>query len=196
MACGLLDGTIPASWIRGMTASQVFSNPKWATINAIKARLPLNNIYKTVAGPWFPVLSSPDDRLVQKFLDQVLRFYPVGNKVEICNSTVCHRSELVFGRLWQHKQLNAATHTNLANFVGGVSMKALTQLMQMGNNGYVMDNEGKSLVSEANVERLRGVPILFISGGVNAVYTPESTNISYNLFREAFGVDDYQREVL
>lgn len=198
-ACGLLDGTIPASWIKGITASQVFSNPKWATINAIKARLPLNTIYKAVAGPWFPILSSPDDRLVQKLLDQVLRFYPVGDKVEICNSTVCHRSELVFGRLWQHKQLNSATHTNLSNFVGGVSMTALTQLMRMGNNGYVMDNDGKSLISGENVrniQRLKGIPILFISGGMNAVYTPESTNMSYNMFLDAFGPDDYQRTVL
>jgi hypothetical protein len=31
-------------------------------------------------------------------MNQVLRFYPVGSRKELCNSVVCHRSELAFGR--------------------------------------------------------------------------------------------------
>ena len=39
---GVLDGTIPASWIAGVTASNVFFNPIFAKVNMLKARLPVS----------------------------------------------------------------------------------------------------------------------------------------------------------
>jgi alpha-beta hydrolase superfamily lysophospholipase len=100
LSMGLLHGTIPADWIKGITASNVFMNPMFAKVDLVKASLPIpmNNIYSKVAGTWFSCTSSTDDSLVQKVLNQALRFYPVGEKDEICNSVVCHRSSLVFGR--------------------------------------------------------------------------------------------------
>lgn len=100
LSMGLLDGTIPADRIRGITASNVFMNPKFATVNMIKANTPisLTTIYEKLGGEWFSCSSNENDSLVQQFLNQILRFYPVGSRREICNSVVCHRSELVFGR--------------------------------------------------------------------------------------------------
>jgi hypothetical protein len=100
LSIGLLDGTIPADWIKGITASNVFMNPIFAKVNVVKASLPIpmNSIYNKVAGSWFSCASSTDDSLTQQVLNQVLRFYPVGGRAEICNSVVCHRSSLVFGR--------------------------------------------------------------------------------------------------
>ena len=100
LSIGLLDGTIPASWIRGITASNVFMNPMFAKINFTKASLPIpvNDIYNKVEGSWFSCTSSIDDSYLQQAINQVLRFYPVGERAEICNSVVCHRSSLVFGR--------------------------------------------------------------------------------------------------
>jgi hypothetical protein len=107
LSMGLLDGTIPADWIQGITASNVFMNPMFAKVDLVKASLPvpLNNIYSKVAGSWFSCTSSTDDSLVQKALNQALRFYPVGKKDEICDSVVCHRSSLVFGRYSPHPLL-------------------------------------------------------------------------------------------
>ena len=100
LSIGLLNGTIPAEWIKGITASNVFMNPMFAKVNLMKASLPIsmNTIYNKVAGSWFGCTSSTDDSLLQQLLNQILRFYPVGDKAEICNSVVCHRSSLVFGR--------------------------------------------------------------------------------------------------
>jgi hypothetical protein len=97
---GLLDGSIPADWIKGITASNVFMTPMFAQINLLKATLPIpaNKIYNKVEGSWFSCTSSTDDSLLQQVINQALRFYPVGARAEICNSVVCHRSELVFGR--------------------------------------------------------------------------------------------------
>lgn len=99
LSMGLLDGTIPADGIRGITVSNVFMHPKFAKVNMIKATAPisLTGIYEKLEGSWFSCNSDKDDSLVQQFLNQMLRFYPVDSRREICNSVVCHRSELVFG---------------------------------------------------------------------------------------------------
>ena len=100
LSIGLLDGTIPADWIKGITASNVFMTPMFAKVNLAKATLPIpaNKIYNKVEGSWFSCTSSTDDSLLQQVINQVLRFYPVGQRAELCNSVVCHRSSLVFGR--------------------------------------------------------------------------------------------------
>lgn len=100
LSAGLLDGTVKSKWISGLTASQVFFNPMFGTVNKIKASLPipLTSIYRLLAGNWFSCISTEHDSLIQRLLNQVVRLYPVGSPREICNSVVCHRSELVFGR--------------------------------------------------------------------------------------------------
>lgn len=100
MASGLLDGTIPREWLSGVTASQVFMNPSFARVNYVKAKLPLplNLVYRLLQGKWYDCTSTPQDGYIQQAINQLLRFYPVGRRDEICNSVVCHRSSLVFGR--------------------------------------------------------------------------------------------------
>lgn len=100
LSMGLLDGSIPAGWIKGITASNVFMNPIFAKVNFAKASLPipLNNLYNKLVGSWFSCTSSPSDSFLQQIINQILRFYPVGSKAEICDSVVCRRSSLAFGR--------------------------------------------------------------------------------------------------
>ncbi|KAI9840114.1 MAG: hypothetical protein M1837_001918 [Sclerophora amabilis] len=197
LASGLLDGTIPADWIQGITASNVFMNPEFGKVNRVVTRLPISmaSVYKTLVGQWFSCSSSKQDSMIQRVLNQALRFYPVGSKAEICNSVACHRSELVFGRLWTHRNLNEATHANVSKFLGGTSMTSLQQLMDMGEHSTVTDNGGTSLVTNDNVARLRGVPILLFSGSENAVYGAVSTTLSYSRLRQQLLADDYEREV-
>ncbi|KAJ6588514.1 hypothetical protein B0H19DRAFT_1205902 [Mycena capillaripes] len=196
---GLLDGTLHPEWIQGLTASQVFHRQHFGLVNAIKARTPLlPNLYRMLLRTaWFPMTSTPKGPSVLQFLiDQALRFYPVGSTAELCTSTVCHRCSLVFGRLWNHANLSHATHAHLINFFGGIHMDMLSHLMRTGTAGHSLDNTGNNLVTDANVARLRGVPILFISGGDNVVFTPVSTSLSYDDLRERFGTALYKRVVV
>ena len=100
LSAGLLDGTIPTHWLCGLTASQVFFNPIFGTVNRLKASLPVSMtwVYRKLAGNWFSCISTEHDTLVQRLLNQVVKLYPVGSRKELCTSVVCHRSELVFGR--------------------------------------------------------------------------------------------------
>lgn len=123
-ASALLTGTVHKSAISGLTVSQNFLHPVLQPLNELKARTPLTRLYRLVAGDWFPITQSKEQasrNILQSTLDTVLRFYPVGSREEICNSPICHRCELAFGRLWNHRNLNKATHDNQHNIYGGMS---------------------------------------------------------------------------
>ncbi|PVH90904.1 FAD/NAD(P)-binding domain-containing protein [Periconia macrospinosa] len=198
----LLTGAVEKEWIQGMTCSQVFMNPRFGAVNEIKSRTQaLEKIYETIAGPWFPTDSTPTSSIAQYILDQLLRFYPIGAAREFCNSTVCHRSSLVFGRLWTHSNLNHATHLHLSNFFGGLHMNFLSHLTRQGSTEpyHLRTNmpEFKDLVAEpGNLERLKRLKIQFVSGGANVVFDPLSTSESYDMLRHAFGTQDYERVVV
>ncbi|KAI9686139.1 MAG: hypothetical protein M1822_003794 [Bathelium mastoideum] len=196
LSMGLLDGTIPASWLRGVTASNVFMHPLFATVNKYKASIPgisLTDVYERVTGShWFDCNSSRNDSYMQRLLNQLLRFYPQGRR-ELCSSVTCHRSELAFGRLWSHDRLNRATHDQLDRLLGGTSMVSLAHLVKMGLRGRVIDRDGCELINKEGLQRLQGLPIQFIYGTENAVYTPECTLHDYEMLRMHFGEEGYSR---
>lgn len=47
-----------------------------------------------------------------------------------------------------------------------------------------------------NLDRLEGLKIQFLSGGANVVFDPWSTSESYDMFRERFGSENYERVVV
>lgn len=203
---GLLDGTIPSSWVLGITCSQVFMNPIWQTLNMIKVLagpVPLDKLYTWLGGTWFSCSTSRDDTLVQKFINQLLRFYP-DERRELCNNAACHRTTFVFGRCWNHRNLNEATHRQIDRFFGGVNTKLLNLLMRQGFEGHVMRNAPlyEVLTTKKNIARLKGVPVMLFSGGDNAVLSPESTSRTYEILCDTFGSEgggegvDYRRKVV
>ncbi|KAK7718059.1 hypothetical protein SLS57_006206 [Botryosphaeria dothidea] len=201
-AIGLLDGTVPAAWLAGLACTQVFAHLVFGRWNALKAGNPcLPRAYAAVAGSeWFPMEvgeeGAREARVVQGVIDQALRFYPVEKRAEVCRSAVCHRFSLTYGRCWEHANLNRATHERLGELLGGVHMRMLAQTMRMGRVGRLLDGEGRdTFVTEKGLERLRGLPILFVSGGENVVFDPESTFMTYDVLRRRFGPDLYKRKV-
>ncbi|RAL05213.1 FAD/NAD(P)-binding domain-containing protein [Aspergillus ibericus CBS 121593] len=196
LACGLLDGTIPSEWIQGITASMVFMNPKFGKVNSLLSGFP-TSLYARLVSPYWDCTSSRNDTYIQSFLNQALRLYPGGDARESCRSVVCHRSELVFGRLWTHKNLNDATHAQLERFLGGTSMRSLQWLMETGRLETVTANGPAytNLVTPENLDRLKGIPILFLSGTGNMVFTAENTDVSYTTLCNVHGREWYEREV-
>lgn len=198
IASGLLDGTIPASWIAGLTASNVFMTPQYAKVNAIKSQspVPLTKMWKSVIGSWYDCTIHPKENLgVQKVLNNALRFYPVASKSDICNSVTCHRSSFAFGGVFSHKNINEATHRQFHRFIGGVSMPALEHLVGMGKRGCVTGNgpDYSNLVTQSNIQRLKGIPIFLFAGAENAIFDPRNMKTSYETLCKAFeGNGDYE----
>lgn len=120
---------------------------------------------------------------------------------EICSSPTCHRCTLVFGRCWNHSNLNRATHAHLDRVFNGIHMDFLSHLTNMGSTSpyHVRSNESdnfKDLVeAEGAIEKLRGLKMLFVSGGDNVVWDPASTNESFGYLRGVFGEKGLERFV-
>ncbi|KAL7961890.1 hypothetical protein V8C34DRAFT_243312 [Trichoderma compactum] len=190
-ASGLLDGTIPPEWILGITCSQVFMNPIWNTVNMIKARSPvgLDSLYDSVLGNWLDCSTSNRDSLAQRALNQALRFWPE-KRGEACRNAACHRTTLLFGRCWSHRNLNEETHRNMDRFFGGSSMKMMSLFKRMGSRGYVSSNapDYMEFKEPEHIERLRGIPIMLFVGEDSDVLSPRATETTYERLIDAFGI--------
>ncbi|KAM3491958.1 hypothetical protein MY3957_004712 [Beauveria namnaoensis] len=189
LACGLLDGAVPADWIRGITCSQVFMNPIWARSNMRKAAFPapLDKLHAAAVGPWFRCAASPDAGARQALIDQLLRFVAAEER---CASASCHRATILFGRCWNHANLNEETHRHVDEFFSGANMALMHLLMRMGRRGRVSTNGPAfaPLDTDTNVERLRGIPIFFFSGADSQVLSPEATEKTYERLCTTFGL--------
>ena len=77
-------------------------------------------------------------------------------------------------------------------------MTLLHLLMQMGVRGVVTSNAPacENLVTPDNLDRLEGIPIMLFSGGDNHVLNPRCTDKTYEIFRNKFGPDLYERHVI
>ncbi|KAF2126321.1 FAD/NAD(P)-binding domain-containing protein [Dothidotthia symphoricarpi CBS 119687] len=197
-ATALLHGDVEASWFCGLTCSQVFTDLIYSKDNNFKAgHQILIKAYRAIAGNWFPCHSTPAGRWLQYLLDQMLRFYPVGAAGEMCNSSVCHRCDVPFGRCWNHDNLNHETHVLLGDFFDGIHMDFLTHLSKMGvmPSQHLRSNlpEFVDLVTPDNVQRLAGLRVCFLSGGDNAVWQPGATKRSFDMLKKAFPNMNYER---
>ncbi|KAJ5779576.1 CAZyme family AA3 [Penicillium paradoxum] len=194
LCMGLLDGSIQSSHLLGLTVNSVFMNQVFAYWNSLKGRTTLLiQLYELLAGNYFPILSSDGDILFQRFLDALLRLYPVGHPQDFCTSTACHRTSFAFGLLWNHKNLDMDLHDNIHQFFAGTHTKLMKQIVRIGSRGVCMDNDSRPLLTTENLQRLQGLPILFVSGTENQVFNSESTLKDYELLRRRFGERLYRR---
>jgi hypothetical protein len=51
-------------------------------------------------------------------------------------------------------------------------------------------------VTPERVQKLKGIPIFLFSGSENMAWSPESTDLSYELLKNTFGGKNYEREVV
>lgn len=125
-----------------------------------------------------------------KMFDAALRMMPVE---ESCTSTACRRITFMYGPLYEHEQLNRATHDAIHELFGVTSLSAFDQLAAMVRQGHAVGVDGTSYLR--NLDRVK-VPITFIHGEENRCFLPESTQQTMDLLAQANGADRYRRSVV
>lgn len=88
-------------------------------------------------------------------------------------------------------------------------MHCLKLLIQNGSRAYVTTwpppsatggnknvSSASNLITSANLQRLRNLPIYFFTGSENGVFLPEATDISYTTLRNTFNEGQYERDVI
>ncbi len=92
---------------------------------------------------------------------------------ERCYNPTCHRIFGVFGPVYNHDQLNAATHDALGQVVGPVATWPFVQLAKIMQQGRAVSANGKDIYF-GTPSRL-DFPIHFISGELNQLVLPSTT---------------------
>ena len=131
------------------------------------------------------------DRIADWALGLVI--YPAGP--EHCSSADCHRVSFLYGLLYQHSELNTATHERgLASMFGVANVRAFEHLCKMIRHKEVVSmDDGFNYMG--HLDRLN-IPITFIHGARNRCYLPKSTELTLKLLEKENGVGKYDRFVI
>lgn len=203
LASGLLDGTIPAEWVAGITASQAFMAPILAspTQSTFLSSALARRLHQNLFGNWFSLRASPEDSLAQRLVSQALRAVQLLDDKELCNNAICHRVTFTLGRLWNHRNLDELTHRNIDQVVDSASDMSLHQLeflMHTNQQGSLQAASPKFelLQTRENVTKLKGIPIMLFAGSDNKLFSPESVKRSYQILVDTFGPKMYKLEIV
>ncbi|GJJ74664.1 cholesterol oxidase [Entomortierella parvispora] len=193
---GMLNGEIEG--VGSVVSSQVSTHPMLSTANKIKQSLQLVTLFEKVlqqdefnclthspdASPVLQSMSTSsaeapakEPTMLDRAIDNTLRLMPMPDN-EYCNNAICHRASFCFGLLWEHDMISKNFHDNLDEIMGSINIESLKGLVTLWSKKQTLtDAEGTNVVTDENFHRsvFDKMPVLFIHGAKNQVFTPEST---------------------
>ncbi|MGE0080619.1 MAG: alpha/beta fold hydrolase [Thiohalomonadaceae bacterium] len=179
--------------VRSVVFSQVSAHMRAPWLTRLKAALRLPSLLRGMGVGHLNAYTDARAGFAARMFNRLLRLQPLP-RGERCNSPVCHRVTFLYGLLYRHAQLNAATHDTLHEGFGVANMKVMAQLAAMVRRGQVVDGKGSD-VYLPHVERL-ALPVTFLHGEQNRCYLPESTELTFRWLRERNDQGLYRRHVI
>jgi cholesterol oxidase len=177
--------------VRSAVCSALTLHPVAPPINEIKARLHLASVLTALG---VKVLTTDIDshaNWFERFADELLKFYP---SHERCNSPVCRRILFLYGDVYDHQQLNDATHLAIHEMFGPANMTTFRHLSRILNAGHAVTADGQD-VYLANADRIK-LPIAFLHGENNHLFLPAGSLRTYEFLCERNGPRLYSRHVI
>jgi cholesterol oxidase len=179
--------------VRSVVCSQIATHVVAPVATHLKTGLHLPSFLDALGIKSLSAFASTQESLIEKVYDGALRLYPTQAR-ERCENLTCHRITFMYAPLYDHAQLNEATHETLYETFGVANMKAFEHLALLTNKGHLLNFAGED-VYLPHLDRL-ALPITFIHGADNECFEPESTRITYDLLRQANGTSYYDRHVV
>jgi cholesterol oxidase len=179
--------------VRSAVASQIATQIRAPFASHLKTGLHLPSFLKAIGIDDLTAYVDNHEGLLAKVYDAGLKLYPLDLKNRCTNAT-CHRITFMYAPLYEHANLNEATHNALHEMFGVANMKAFMHLARLMNTGHLVDFNGGE-VYLPHLDRL-AIPITFIHGALNECFLPESTELTLNDLAKANGSKLYQRHVI
>lgn len=179
--------------VRSAVCSQIATHVKAPPLSRFKAGLHLPEVLDTLGVEMLTAYVDTHADWKQRLVDQALKLSPVEAE-ESCTSPVCRRITFLYGHLYEHDQLNKATHDTLHELFGVANLKTFEHLTLLVREGHLVSADGDEAYLP-HLDRL-ALPITFIHGAENACFLPESTATTYDLLRQQHGADLYGRHVI
>lgn len=179
--------------VRSVVCSQVATHVVTPAMTWLKTHLYLPELLDALGTESLTAYTDTRADHANRLFDKLLDLYPLAPE-ERCESAVCHRITFLYSLLYEHDQLNRATHDVLHEMFGVSNISSFKHLARMARKGRVVTADGTDAYVP-HLDRL-ALPITFIHGAENACYKPKSTEITHNLLSKRNGRGLYQRYVI
>jgi cholesterol oxidase len=181
--------------VRSFVASQIATRIVTGKMTSLKAGLHLPDVLEAFGVDSMTAFVDKHADWKSRAFDLLLKLNPVPPG-EMCRDKVCHRITFLYSLLYEHAQLNEATHDALHEMFGVANMDALKQLARLVRTGHLVTSDGRDdYITPENLRRL-AVPIAFIHGEKNECFHPESTELTVAELSRANGAGLYKRHVI
>ena len=180
--------------VRSIVISQISANVTSSTLVSLKTGLHLPSVLDRIGIKSLTADADRGERWWQYLGDRAEADFALIAAEGLCESAVCHRITFMYASLYEHAQLNQATHDALHELFGAANIQAFEHIAVMGRKGQVVSASGADDYMP-HLERLN-VPICFIHGAENVCFLPKSTADTYDLLRARYGDDRYSRHVI
>jgi cholesterol oxidase len=132
-------------------------------------------------------------------LDRLLNTYPYPDAEQArhelsalhpnTHAANCNRANAVFGRLFQHENVDDATLDCLGELLAHTNLKTFEQTVQYAFLKRLTDYEASNVyVADRNVEDYFNFPVCFVFGLKNDVFDRKTSYRSMRLIKDVFGV--------
>lgn len=179
--------------VRSVVCSQIATEIRTPLATRLKTGLHLPSFLDSIGVESLTAAAQSREGLLAHIYDRSLSAYSE-LLTQRCNDATCHRITFLYAPLYEHDQLNQATHENLHEMFGIANIRSFVHLQKLTNTGHLVNFEGQD-VYLPHLERLR-LPICFIHGANNECFLPESTRLTYDTLRQKFGDGLYKRHVI
>jgi cholesterol oxidase len=179
--------------VRSAVCSQIANDVRAVPLTRFKSGLHVPDVLARLEVKSLTAYVTTHTDWKDRLFDEALKLYPLEAE-EHCNSDVCHRITFLYSLLYEHAQLNEATHNALHEMFGVANIKALEHLARLVRTGHLVDFNGAE-VYMPHLGRL-AIPISFIHGAQNQCFLPESTAITYESLRAKNGQYLYDRQLI
>ena len=178
--------------VRSAVASQLTLHPRVAPLNKVRSGLYMANFLSAIGVDTLTTDNRKEASWSEKLYDAALRLYPAGK--EYCSSNFCRRMMFMYGEVFDHDQLNSATHDAIHEAFGVANLTTFTQISQAVRDGHVKGADGDDVY-------LRGyegfkLPIAFLHGENNRLFLPEGSLKTMEYLSEKNGSQYYTRHVI
>jgi choline dehydrogenase-like flavoprotein len=185
LALGLED-------VRHAVASQVTLHPRAGTLNELRSGIYAGNIIQALGVDTLTTDRDDDMSWGERLYERALQLYPSGE--EACDLPFCRRVMFMYGEVYDHDQLNDATHEHLHEVFGVANMTTFKQITLALREGHIVAADGSEVYLPAT-DNMK-LPITFLHGEHNRLFKPEGSQLTYDYLREKNDSDLYNRVVI
>jgi cholesterol oxidase len=176
--------------VRSAVISQIATYIEAPAITQIKSGLYVPTVLEKLGIDSLTAYVDTEANWFNKLYDKALGLLPADDEEE-CQSSCCHRVRFMYGLLYEHDQLNRATHNALHEMFGEANVESLQHLAILVRKGHLVDADGREIYMD-NLDRL-AIPIRFIHGLENACFRPISTQRTCDELKGRNGRSLYDR---